>query len=109
MLVKQDGGRKIKPRRCIMALRKIDIVDQIHGEIGLTRKECATVVDSLFEIMKDELSQRKTVKISGFGKWVVTKKHARKGRNPQTGEAITIGARKVVSFKASNILRKALT
>jgi integration host factor subunit alpha len=92
-----------------MALKKIDIVDQIHGEIGLTRKECATVVDSLFEIMKDELSQRKTVKISGFGKWVVTKKHARKGRNPQTGEAITIDARKVVSFKASNVLRKALT
>jgi integration host factor subunit alpha len=92
-----------------MALKKIDIVEQIHGEIGLTRKECATVVDSLFEIMKDEMFQGRSVKISGFGKWVVTKKHARKGRNPQTGEAITIDARKVVSFKGSNVLRKALT
>ncbi len=92
-----------------MALRKIDIVDQIHGEIGLTRKECVTVVDSLFEIMKDEMSQGRSVKISGFGKWAVTNKHARKGRNPQTGEAIKIDARRVVSFKASNLLRKALT
>jgi integration host factor subunit alpha len=92
-----------------MTLRKIDIVEQIHGEIGLTRTECVTVVDSLFEIMKDEMSQGRPVKISGFGKWFVADKHARKGRNPQTGEAIKIDARRVVSFKASNVLRKALT
>jgi len=92
-----------------MTLKKMDIIDQIHGEIGLTRNECAAVVDSLFEIMKDEMSQGKNVKISGFGKWVVTNKHARKGRNPQTGEDLKIAARRVVSFKASNVLRKALT
>jgi len=91
-----------------MALKKIDIVDQIHGEIGLTRKECITVVDSLFEIMKDEMARGKAVKISGFGKWAVTDKHARTGRNPQTGDTIKIAARRVVSFKASNILRRAL-
>ncbi len=91
-----------------MTLRKIDIVEQIHEEIGLTRKECVTLIDSLFEVMKDEMSQGKSVKISGFGKWFVTDKHARKGRNPQTGEAIKIDARRVVSFKASNVLRKAL-
>ena len=92
-----------------MTLRKIDIVEQIHGEIGLTRNECTAVVDSLFEIMKDELSQGKNVKISGFGKWVVTNKHARRGRNPQTGEELKIAAKRAVSFKASNVLRKALT
>ena len=92
-----------------MTLKKIDIIDQIHGEIGLTRNECTAVVDSLFEIMKDEMSQGRNVKISGFGKWVVTSKHARKGRNPQTGEDLKIAARRVVSFKASNVLRKALT
>ncbi len=91
-----------------MTLKKIDIVDQVHGEIGLTRKECVTVVDSLFEIMKDEMARGRSVKISGFGKWAVTDKHARKGRNPQTGEAIKIDARRVVSFKASSVLRKAL-
>jgi integration host factor subunit alpha len=91
-----------------MTLRKIDIVEQIHGEIGLTRTECVTVVDSLFEIMKDEMSKGRPVKISGFGKWFVANKRARKGRNPQTGEAIKIDARRVVSFRASNVLRKAL-
>jgi integration host factor subunit alpha len=92
-----------------MTLRKIDIVEQIHGEIGLTRTECMAAVDSLFEIMKDEMSQGRPVKISGFGKWFVADKRARKGRNPQTGEAIKIDARRVVSFKASNVLRKTLT
>jgi integration host factor subunit alpha len=92
-----------------MTLKKIDIIDHIHGEIGLTRNECAAFVDSLFEIMKDEMSQGRNVKISGFGKWVVANKHARKGRNPQTGEDLKIAARRVVSFKASNVLRKALT
>jgi integration host factor subunit alpha len=91
-----------------MALKKIDIIGQIHDEMGFTRKESVTVVDSLFEIIKDELSRGNAVKISGFGKWVVASKHARKGRNPQTGAAIKINARKVVSFKSSNVLRKAL-
>jgi integration host factor subunit alpha len=92
-----------------MTLKKIDIVDQIHEEIGLAKNECAAVVDSLFEIIKDEMSQGRNVKITGFGKWAVTNKHARKGRNPQTGEDLKIAARRVVSFKASNVLRKKLT
>ena len=91
-----------------MALRKIDIVEQIHEEIGLTRKECVTALDGLFEIMKEEMANGRPVKISGFGKWFVADKRARRGRNPQTGEAIRIAARKVVSFKASTVLRKAL-
>ena len=91
-----------------MTLKKIDIVEQIHGEIGLTRTECVTVVDSLFEIMKDEMSQGRPVKISGFGKWCVADKHARKGRNPQTGDEIEICERRVLTFKSSQVLRRAL-
>jgi integration host factor subunit alpha len=53
---------------------------------------------NLIEIMKDDLSQGKPVMISGFGKWTVTNKHARKGRNPQIGEAMKIAARKVIRF-----------
>jgi integration host factor subunit alpha len=59
--------------------------------------------------MKDELIQGNPVKISGFGKWTIMSKHARKGRNPKTGKSITIDARKVVSFKVSNVLRKTLS
>ena len=92
-----------------MTLKKIDIIDQIHGEIGLTRKECVAVVDSLFEIMKDEMSQGRNVKISGFGKWVVTNKHAERAGTLRPVRTIKIAARRVVSFKASNVLRKALT
>ena len=92
-----------------MALTKIDLVGLIQEEIGLTKKEGVASVDSLFEIMKDELIQGNPVKISGFGKWTIMNKHARKGRNPKTGKSITIDARKVVSFKVSNVLRKTLS
>jgi integration host factor subunit alpha len=92
-------------RRKPMALTKINLVERICDEIGLTKKESMTVVDSLFEIMKDELSIGKQVMISGFGKWTVKSKRARLGRNPKTGEKITIDARKVVIFKESNVMR----
>jgi integration host factor subunit alpha len=64
-------------------------------------------VESLFEIIKDELAKGEKVMISGFGRWSVRQKRARKGRNPQTGEAMTIEARKVVTFKPSGMLRSA--
>jgi integration host factor subunit alpha len=92
-----------------MALTKIDLVGLIQEEIGLTKKEGVASLDSLFQIMKDELIRGNPVKISGFGKWTVMKKHARKGRNPKSGESITIDARKVVSFKISNVLRQSLS
>lgn len=92
-----------------MALTKIDLVGLIQEEIGLTRRESVASVDSLFEIMKDELIRGTSLKISGFGKWTILNKHARKGRNPKTGKSIIIDARKVVSFKVSNVLRKSLS
>ena len=91
-----------------MALTKHDIAQQVQDKTGLTGKESMAVVDSLFEITKSELSHGKSVMISGFGKWTVKAKKERKGRNPQTGEALTIDARKVVAFKPSAVLRKVL-
>ena len=88
-----------------MAMVKINIINRISEEIGLPNKECSSIVDSLFEIMKDELSKGNTVMISRFGKWTVASKNARKGRNPRTGKDIMINARKVVTFKASNVIR----
>ena len=89
-----------------MALTKNEMVKRVQDKTGLTKKESMAGVDGLFEIIKDELSHGKPVKISGFGKWTVMNKKARKGRNPQTGNAMTITARKVVTFKPSNVLRK---
>jgi integration host factor subunit alpha len=79
-----------------MALTKIKIVNST---------ECVNLVESVFEIIKDELGKGNPVMISGVGKWTVKQKNARKGRNPQTGEDVTIAARKVVTFKEAPKLR----
>ena len=88
-----------------MALTKKEIIENISDKIGLKKKESMDVVDSIFEIIKDELAKGKPVMISGFGKWTVKAKKERRGRNPQTGEAMKIDARKVVTFKSSVVLR----
>jgi integration host factor subunit alpha len=88
-----------------MALTKNEMIQQVQDKTGLTKKESIAGIDALFKIIKDELSHGKPIKISGFGKWTVNAKKARKGRNPKTGKAMTISARKVVTFKSSNVLR----
>jgi integration host factor subunit alpha len=91
-----------------MALTKIDIVQTVSDKLGFTRKDSIRIVESVFEIMKEQLSKGTTVKISGFGNFLVKSKNARKGRNPHTGAECEISARKVLTFKSSQILRKAL-
>lgn len=87
-----------------MALRKIDLAEKVYNEIGLAKKVCMTAVDSLFEIMKEELANGNPVKISGFGKWTVMNKHARKGRDFKTGKEMIINASKRVTFKGSPVM-----
>lgn len=91
-----------------MSLRKIDITESVYEQLGIPMKNCTGIVESLFEIIKDDLGKGNDVKISGFGKWTIKAKKARNGRNPQTGEGLTIDARRVVTFKPSAILRSAL-
>ena len=88
-----------------MSLTKIDIIESVYEHLGLPKKDCVRIVESLFDIIKDDLDKWNTVMISGFGKWTVKAKKARKGRNPQTGADLTIAARRVVTFKPSNVLR----
>ena len=88
-----------------MVLTKKDIIEMFCSEQGVSKKASAALVESFFEIIKDELAKGEDVMISGFGKWTVKKKNARKGRNPQTGEDVTISARKVVTFKPSAVLK----
>jgi len=86
-------------------MTKADIVERVYEKIGLTKKECQELVDNVFEIMKEALEKGEKVKISSFGTFTVKQKKERKGRNPQTGETITLAPRKVLSFKPSKILR----
>lgn len=88
-----------------MAMTKADLVDAIHEKIGFSKKEAADLVEMIFDSMKDTLSQGNKIKISGFGNFVVREKRSRMGRNPQTGESIEISARKVLTFRPSQVLR----
>jgi len=91
-----------------MALTKIDIIQIVSNKLGISKTDSTRIVESVFELMKEQLSKGETVKISGFGNFVVRSKNARRGRNPQTGSEMEICARKVLSFKCSNVLKKAL-
>jgi integration host factor subunit alpha len=88
-----------------MSLTKIDIIDSAYEQLGIPKKDCVRIVESLFDIIKDELDKWNDVKISGFGKWMIKSKKKRRGRNPQTGKEMIIDARRVVTFKPSNVLR----
>jgi integration host factor subunit alpha len=89
-----------------MSLTKIDIIESIYEQLGIPKKDCIRTVESLFDIIKDELEKGNDIMISGFGKWAVKAKKKRRGRNPQTKEQIILAARKVVTFKASQGLKK---
>ena len=88
-------------------MTKADIVERIYEQVGFSKKEATGVVESIFEIVKGRLENGEKVKISGFGNFVINKKHPRKGRNPQTGEVITISGRRVLSIKTSQVLKRA--
>jgi integration host factor subunit alpha len=89
-------------------MTKADIVEIIHQKIGFGRKESTQIVEQVFEIIQETLESGEKVKISGFGNFVVRQKRPRRGRNPKSGNEIVISARKVVTFKSGNVLRKAL-
>jgi len=90
-------------------LTKNVIIDEIVLTTGLSRKDASEAAETLLEIIKAQLEKGDDVCISGFGKWKVRKKTARRGRNPQTGDEITITPRNVVTFSLSNVLRARLT
>lgn len=88
-------------------MTKADIVEYVYEHVeGLIKKQASEYVETLFDLIKDELAAGKSVKISGFGSFIVRNKRERMGRNPQTGEPMVITARSVVSFKPSQLLNK---
>jgi len=89
-------------------MTKVDIVESIYEKVGFSKKEVAKIVDSTFDIIKEHLGYEDKIKISGFGNFVVRKKRARRGRNPQTGDNIEISPRRILTFKPSPVLKGAL-
>ena len=89
-------------------MTKADIVDKIHSNTGLTKDEAFAYLEAVLETIKKTLETAETVKVTGFGSFIVKQKKDRRGRNPQTGEAITITARRIVTFKPSTLLRQAV-
>jgi len=87
-------------------MTKADLVELLYERMGSSKKEMVDAVEAVFELMKESLRRGERVKISGFGSFVVCHKHARRGRNPQTGDPITIDSRSVLSFKPSHVLKE---
>ena len=88
-----------------MTLTKAMIVDSIHEQLGYPKNKSAEMLETLLELIKSNLERGEDVLISGFGKFCVKQKEARRGRNPANGETITLPPRRVVTFKCSGNLR----
>ncbi|MCX5890268.1 MAG: integration host factor subunit alpha [Deltaproteobacteria bacterium] len=91
-----------------MSLTKDKLITRLQTQAGLEKQESRQIVERVLEIMKDTLAEGDDLLISGFGRFSVRQKKARRGRNPQTKEALTLGPRKVLVFKASGVLRQRL-
>ncbi|KJR96508.1 MAG: DNA-binding protein [Desulfobulbaceae bacterium BRH_c16a] len=90
-----------------MTLTKADLVQQVYkNHEGLTKAQATDSVEAFLRISKDSLINGSDLLLSGFGKFNVKQKNSRRGRNPQTGNELTLDARRVVTFKPSGILRE---
>ena len=89
-------------------MTKADIHDAIYEKTGVSKQESARITEVFFELLKGAFEKGETVKIPGFGNFVVRCKKARRGRNPQTGEEMTITERRVLTFKPSPVLKEFL-
>lgn len=88
-----------------MTLIKEHLVRSAYDNVGLSKTKSSAAVESLFEIMRNTLATGEDVLISGFGKFCVKGKSERRGRNPATGQDMVLGARRVVTFRCSPVLR----
>ncbi|MDB5440296.1 MAG: integration host factor subunit alpha [Caulobacteraceae bacterium] len=86
-------------------LTRADLSEALHEEVGLTRQDCASLVERTLELIAEALEAGEQVKLSGFGVFQVRDKRARQGRNPKTGEPAAIDPRRVISFRASQVMK----
>lgn len=86
-------------------LTRKELAEEVAGQLGYSQTSCADIVDSFFDSMKDTLIQGEEIKLVHFGTFTLRDKNSRTGRNPRTGEPITIKKRQMVSFRPSKSLR----
>ncbi len=91
-----------------ICLTKADLADAIYATLPVDKQKAAQIVEDYVEIIKDSLARDGKVMLSGFGSYEVKYKPARRGRNPQTGSSIVLRPRRVIKFKPSQLLRKAI-
>ncbi len=89
-------------------MTKADLVENVYLRTGFSKKESADIVETVFDLMKSTLEDGEKIKIAGFGNFLVKEKASRRGRNPQTGDEITISARRILTFKPSQVLKAAI-
>ena len=89
-------------------MTKADIIESVYEKVGFSKKEAADVVEMVFDTIKETLERGEKIKISCFGNFIVREKKSRVGRNPQTGQEIEISARRVLTFRPSQVLKNAL-
>lgn len=98
------GGQKVTSS----TVTKADLVEGVYQKLGFSKKEASELVEFVFETLKTRLENGEKVKISGFGNFIVREKKERIGRNPQTGDQIKISARRVLTFRPSQVLKSIL-
>ncbi len=89
-------------------MTKADIIENVYTTVGFSKKESAEIVELVFDTIKATLEKGEKIKISGFGNFLVREKNSRVGRNPQTGAEIEISARRVLTFRPSQVLKNVL-
>lgn len=91
-----------------MTITKDSLVEMIHKEVGLNKREAKELIECFFEQIKKSLENGNDIKLSGFGNFILRNKAPRPGRNPKTGEEVTISERRVVTFKSGLKLKSKL-
>jgi len=86
-------------------LTRADLTDALHEEVGLTRQDCAGLVERTLNLVAEAMAKGEDVKLSGFGVFQVRNKRERMGRNPKTGEPAAIRPRRVIGFRASQVIK----
>ncbi len=89
-------------------LTRADLAESLHRQVGLSRAESSDLVESILNHMSDSLGKGENVKISGFGSFLLRDKGQRVGRNPKTGVEVSIAPRRVLTFRASQMVRDAI-
>ena len=84
---------------------RADLTEALHEEVGLTRQDCSGLVERTLDLIAEAMGRGETVKLSGFGVFQVRAKRQRMGRNPKSGEPATIDPRRVIGFRASQVIK----